>query len=404
MQQQRTFILIIGLTLLLIWGFYRLFELRFSEGDIYPVGSSQRSDPVGTRALYEALGLQPGVRVDRLLLPLERRRPPTPSTLLFLGLETVDLESGSGLVDWLAVDRFIRQGGRVVLAVNPKSPIQHSNSLRQLFRPTLPAGADEFIELAPSRLWEFEINVDTQLHEEAVRAPEFPDPLPGTLPWNSVHGFNPQISDWQVVYRRDKMAVAMERNLGSGSLVLLGSSHLLSNQGLRSWPSPEWIRWLIGPNAWVFFDETHLGLRADPSLVGLLRTYRLGGAFSGALVVVALYLWRQGVRHPTHRSSRDPAAPMDGRDNQAALVNLIRRSVPPSHLTPAFFSLWTQSLGRQPFVSDALLADLQLFVDQQNALKPRERDPVQTYHAIRQRLHRTDQRPPSFRSDISHGS
>ena len=47
-----------GLVLLLLIfaaGVAHLFALRFESGDVYPAYSSLRSDPLGTKALYESL-------------------------------------------------------------------------------------------------------------------------------------------------------------------------------------------------------------------------------------------------------------------------------------------------------------------------------------------------------------
>jgi len=47
------------------WALVHLFLVRFSAGTPYPPYSSLRTDPLGTRALYEALRMIPGLRVDR---------------------------------------------------------------------------------------------------------------------------------------------------------------------------------------------------------------------------------------------------------------------------------------------------------------------------------------------------
>ena len=49
-----------------------LFQLRLGGGDLYPNYSSLRADALGTRALYDALGLVPGMAVDRDYRPLAK--------------------------------------------------------------------------------------------------------------------------------------------------------------------------------------------------------------------------------------------------------------------------------------------------------------------------------------------
>src|SRR5436305_6336457 len=49
------------------YGLNRLFSLRFQSGDIYPAYSSRRTDPLGTKALYDSF--------DRLLAAERNFRP-----------------------------------------------------------------------------------------------------------------------------------------------------------------------------------------------------------------------------------------------------------------------------------------------------------------------------------------
>ena len=54
----RSKLLILTFCLLLVLAaasLYQLFALRFEAGDIFPAGSSLRSDPLGSMALYQAL-------------------------------------------------------------------------------------------------------------------------------------------------------------------------------------------------------------------------------------------------------------------------------------------------------------------------------------------------------------
>ena len=53
------------LILIFIFGLFQLFVLVFKTGDIYPAYSSLRSDPLGTRALYESLKKFDHIAVQR---------------------------------------------------------------------------------------------------------------------------------------------------------------------------------------------------------------------------------------------------------------------------------------------------------------------------------------------------
>src|SRR5438552_3131072 len=86
------------------YGLNRLFSLRFQAGDIYPAYSSFRTDPLGTKALYESLNrLLAAERNFRPLLTMESGRDSAlfvlgvqPSQLRLAEVEVKDLEQYVG--------------------------------------------------------------------------------------------------------------------------------------------------------------------------------------------------------------------------------------------------------------------------------------------------------------------
>ena len=68
------------------YGLARLFILRYEVGDVYPPYSSLRADPLGTKALDDALDELPDVEVRRNFKPLPRLRPDGPVTLVYTGV------------------------------------------------------------------------------------------------------------------------------------------------------------------------------------------------------------------------------------------------------------------------------------------------------------------------------
>ena len=48
-----------------LYGLWKLYELRFTAGDIYPRYSSLRADPMGAKAFYESLTRIAGISINR---------------------------------------------------------------------------------------------------------------------------------------------------------------------------------------------------------------------------------------------------------------------------------------------------------------------------------------------------
>ncbi|MCP4111672.1 MAG: hypothetical protein GY749_40145 [Desulfobacteraceae bacterium] len=87
---RKLFVLII-IAAFFIAGVAKLFVLRFEAGDFYPAYSSLRSDPVGTKALYESLNNLDNISATRNFLPLKRVRSVSDATFLYLGVSVYDI-------------------------------------------------------------------------------------------------------------------------------------------------------------------------------------------------------------------------------------------------------------------------------------------------------------------------
>src|SRR5260370_24441016 len=99
------------------YGLWKLYELRFAAGDIYPPYSSLRADPMGSKALYDSILQLPGAAAARNYLPIEKA-PRGNATLLFLGLDPYVVEASPEhhLKD---LETLARTGARVVIAMRP---------------------------------------------------------------------------------------------------------------------------------------------------------------------------------------------------------------------------------------------------------------------------------------------
>src|SRR6266516_2767560 len=93
----------------------RLFSLRFQAGDIYPAYSSFRTDPLGTKALYESLDRL--LTVERNFRPLLRMESGRDLALFVLGVQPSQLRLADVEVNDL--EQYVGRGGRLVISFYP---------------------------------------------------------------------------------------------------------------------------------------------------------------------------------------------------------------------------------------------------------------------------------------------
>ena len=100
MNRRSKILLIATIALLVgfIWGLRALFDLRFKSGDIYPAYSSLRSDPLGTKVVYQSLAEIPALDVSRNHEPFEKIETQPGTTMFLVGAEDVD-RGGRALPD-----------------------------------------------------------------------------------------------------------------------------------------------------------------------------------------------------------------------------------------------------------------------------------------------------------------
>ena len=374
--------------LLFVGGLNHLFQLRFEAGDVYPPYSSLRSDPLGTRALYESLERMPDLVVTRHFLNPDRLPPPEGTTLILAGLARHMLGgSGQGAQ---ALKRFVVSGGRVVLmlrAVQPQRPADGGDP----DEPCPPEGdapnanEAEAGAAAPSRppsldaSWGYALETLERdpLAREARRDPAASGDLPPTIAWHSQMVLVPQHPDWQVCYRLDGRPVIMARRLGKGRIIVGTDSYLLSNEALRNHRQAGLLNWMAGTGRRVVFDETHFGIQHQPGVSSLIRRYRLHGLIAGLVLWALLYIWRNNRPFPPV-----PSAPsndgfrLSGQDADSALVGLIARHLPDDRLVATCVREHEKSLGRPGSDTDERLARIKRLASEAGG------DPVTTYQSI----------------------
>ncbi len=294
-----------------VWGLEQVAVAPLESGDIYPPYSSLRSDPLGTKALYESLAQLDDLHVTRLYKPRTALTPG--STLLVLGLGSVawDEVSQKSLTEY---ENLVAKGGRLILGFvpvyDPKKKLEYP-LLKDRWDVVFKYSADDD-------------DADTS-----------------DVPRNSDLYFDPG-KTWNVTKLDDEVPIVIERKFGAGTIVLVAQAFPLSNQGLRESRDAGFISGLLADNKNISFDENHFGIQDTGSVTTLMRKYRLEPAIVVLIVVALLFLWRSASSLlPPMRSDR--AEVVAGRDAQDGMVSLLERSLPEKELLDTCYKEWART-------------------------------------------------------------
>lgn len=329
------------------WGLVRLYDLRLVAGDIYPVYSSYRSDPLGAKVLFESLAQLPGYTSERNFRDLD------------------DLHQNSGTLLWLGEDPFL-------FALRPEEDFKQfeaiaSRGIRLVFAMApikrLPPSAQTVLkERSLEKRWGITFVYVRRLASET-------EDHEGPLPKRTA----------LVIKTGAQVTPFVEEQFGKGSVVLIDTAYPLSNEALATERDTPLIERVLGANHTVIFDEHHLGLSENASIAMLARKYRLMGLAAGLLILAALFIWRNSspLLPPRRRPAWDEARLAAGRDSASALQHLLRRNIAESDLIPACVREWEKS-GREArgYSPDNLAAIRQL-------AKPQgKRHPAEVYRKM----------------------
>lgn len=420
------------------WALYHLLMLRYESGEVYPPYSSFRADPLGTRALYEAFELVPGVEVSRNLQPFTR---------LGVGRDTALLICGASLskdpkeaLD--AINRFVVTGGRLVVSFVPmpdkplgfdrekelKKIVKEAKASKEEDESDAETGEEERSDGDPDEeegsdvepgedrpdddaaqtllgqmklvsiedVWGFKYgflkltssNDSTYDEVEALRAPEV-EGLPESVSWHTALFFEELDEAWTPIYERDGRAVMMERSMGDGTIVLSSDSYFLSNEAMWEERHADLIAWLLAGRAvdeahaakGVVFDEFHFGIGERPGVAALARRYRLHGLITALGVMALLFVWKS-LASLTPKVDEVDAAETLGMDSRAGLSNLLRRSIPPSQVLSTCYEEWRHGLLEDPKGPGKVDGQVRAVVERQKALPAKERDLLRGYREI----------------------
>jgi hypothetical protein len=392
-----------------IYGLIHLFHLRFESGDNYPPYSTFRSDPLGARALFQSFDRL--IPADRHVQPLSKLGEGRDTTLFWLGEEARSARFTDD--EFKEFEKFLRTGGRLVIAFLPE--MQQPRSSRFASPPpkagpgalppgtNAPPGSSMPWPVTPGTRWNFTLGYHELLRaEDKSFIPELSAlrdsnaELPKGLKVHTSLHFSPTDPAWRTIYARvvsktNELPVMMERPFGRGSLVVCADAFPFSNEALLQEREPQLLSWLTGSSLRVVFDETHLGVAIDPGIAALARKYRLHGAFAALLVLAALFIWKNTSSFMPPREeqlARERGELVEGRDSSAGFINLLRRHLPPALLMKTCVEQWQTHVARLRKPAPARLEAMQKLIDSENALEPRQRNPVRTYREFCQILKR----------------
>jgi len=335
---------LIAMGLLFMIAFAYLFALRFESGDFLPAYSSLRRDPLGTGVLFESLR-ESGLQVERNHEKISQADIGSKDTLLFAGHKGGPFEILGNDSTHQTIKTFVEGGGRLIITHGALfSPKRTENSEDSDHKPC-PEEEDE--EKPP--FWT--VSITQAAAREDMGSPSM---AAGTLfgqhlnmIWTQDLVFSNPGPEWQTILSRNGEPVLIERKFGAGTVVLATSSYFLSNEAMLRERQLTLLTWLIGHPRRMIFDEFHHGLQSKSSITGLIRNYNLHGVIFLLLLLVALFLWRNGLSLlPRHSKDPNQIHLHAGRDPFEGMVGLLRRH-PPENLLMTTLTEWQR--GNRPW-------------------------------------------------------
>ena len=412
---------LIALVLLLIGmltGVIHLFILRFQTGDIYPAYSSLRSDPLGTRALYESLENFQNIAVQRNYQMLSSLKFEPHTTFLYLGARAADNDlMPEGLSN--VVERLTQTGGRLVLSFlpvieksadnpclsdtdkpsdkkdgehepdesgqKPKSKPKHTEDHNPPSKQD--AVKSQFVSIREKWGIGFNFIENLPVKDEKYLALDAvclrPD-LPAAVSWHSNLFFELLDDSWQIFYSIDGNPVIIERPMGRGTLVLCADSFFISNEAMRSERHPQLLAWLLGVPALIIFDETHFGIYKQTGITDLLRHYRFIWFFVALSFLSLLFVWKNTVYFVPPRQS-DSSAGVDvvsEKDYTSGLVALLRRNFTVDTILQVCCREWEQTFKKDKHIRTDAAVHIKRILRSESPSSVEKTDPVAGYRKI----------------------
>lgn len=353
---------VIGLLALLqLW---RVFSLRMDYGDVYPAYSTHRADPMGAQAFYEALAMMPALQVRRHERNIMELNQGNNTTLFLAGVPDTD----DPVEVIRAAEGFVLTGGRMVIAYCPLAggywKLREKEKTREGEPEKEAVQGEKELYVNIKERWGFEINgkaFSEKTQKIFVNKKADVEELPDSLPWRSASYFEKLADHWCVVYARGDLPVIIERQWGSGSIVVCADSYFISNEALRNERPTAFLTWLAGPNTQIVVDESHFGIVHAPGVMDLVRRYRLDLALIAFAVTGMLFVWKSMWSLVPRRGAaylRQMEAAENAQAAFTGLHQLVRRSVPVRRLLNTCYEEWRRDFAHDPRFAPAAHKDI----------------------------------------------
>jgi hypothetical protein len=342
---QRIFLFFAIVALLAALG--RFAYLRFQSGDAYPPYSSFRTDPIGTKALYESLRRIEPSRVRRNVQPLENFKDKAGATILLFGIEGVDPDREESLLRDIA-----HAGGHIIVALDARHSRAMSAFQRGLVTPAPPlrkggTNTNFVAQINFNKLFGFDLITLREKEAtnglDAIRVKDHAMLAPN-LQWYGRYVFSARTNNWESIYEVNGRPVVLQQKFGLGSIVLIADTFPFSNEALRAQRDAGFLLWVLGGRE-VIFDESHLGIRGGTSVAVLMREFRLHGLIIGCVLLAMLWIWRNGTPlvPPPQVAEESGEQAMEGKTARQAVVHLLRKNLSGADALRAGLDEWTKT-------------------------------------------------------------
>ena len=370
------------LLLIFVVGVAHLFVLRFDTGDVYPAYSSLRSDPLGTRALYESLENLDSITVRRNYHLLESLTFEPQTTLFFPGTAAADF--GSVPKEMIEVfDRLTQSGGRLVLTFLPVTKSKKIDS----HRVTKESREDSLVSV--KKLWGIGVAFKEYLPVKddkhiAIKATSHRKDLPPAISWHTNLYFELFDNAWKTLYSFDGLPLIVERAYGKGSILLCADSFFMSNEALWMERHPQLLVWLIGGHSIIIFDEAHFGIHKQPSVAQLIRRYRFHWLFAALIVLALLFVWKSAAHFvpPPSDDALSGADVVSEKDYTEGLIALLRRNIARNQILQVCAREWEQTFKKSKRTRPIVLERIRDLAGTGATGSKKSVDPVEEYRKI----------------------